>query len=94
MKLKITLFFEYLKKRVRRLFARKRQQPDFEKEVQSLKDQVDALYKVVREQSTIIVAVTKIQADLINSVSKIENKSPEGDCFLIKIPIRDDGIAN
>ena len=94
MKLRILSFYNFITLRARRLFLKNNSNADLEKEIESLKKQLTSLYEVVREQSTIIVTVARIQSDLSTSISKIENKIPDEDYFLIKIPLRNDGIAN
>ena len=94
MKLKLLSFYVSLKSLISNRFAGKKKEPDLAAEIERLRDQINSLYSLIKEQSNIIVAVTRVQSDLADSISKIENRAPEEDCFLIKIPIRDDGIAN
>ena len=94
MKLRILSFFKFLRNKIWKPSVKKRSHAELEREIETLRAQINSIYDVVKEQSTIIVAVTKIQADLSNSVSRMEKNKLDEDCFLIKIPLRDDGIAN
>ena len=94
MKKRIYSFWTRLKSKFGTSPEEKKKLAVLECEIKILKNQLESLYNVVREQSTIIIAVTKAQADLARAISEIENTSQDEDCFLIKIPLRDDGIAN
>lgn len=59
-----------------------------------LKSQIESLNSIVKEQSTIIVAVTKIQANISQSVDDLERKLSDENCFYIKVPMSSNEISN
>ena len=83
-----------LRLKISRFFSNKEELRNLKKEVDTLRLQIATLTQMAKEQSTIIVAVTKIQADLCKSISNIENDSSNNDYFLIKIPLKSDEISN
>jgi hypothetical protein len=94
LKKKIIEKLSKLKLKILRFFSNKSDSSDLKEEISTLKIQMATLTQMVQEQSTIIVAVTKIQSDLCKSISSIENSPSSNDYFLIKIPLKNDEISN
>ena len=94
MRNKIENYWHKIKVRVFNFFSIKKKDTKLKREIELLKSQVASLSEIVQEQSNIVVAIAKIQADLCKSISVIENYAPSDDYFLIKIPMKSEGVSN
>ena len=86
--------YRSIKDKIVKFFRKDGSALDFKKEIEDLQTQITFLTKITKEQSAIIVSLARVQAEICNTVEKLENSNTEEDCFLIKIPIKNSEISN